>query len=124
ALRVNAWYQYSRAHNKFTVQDFARLDRLYRAMDVVRDPASGAIVCRSTLSQPGDACIPANPFGAGTMSREAVEYILEGDMWRRSELTQHLAELTVDTELLDERAVGPVSVAGGLSWRREGFDQY
>lgn len=122
-LRVNAWYQYSVAQNKFTVQDFPRLDRLYRAMDVVRDPATGTVVCRSTLSFPGDGCIPANPFGAGTMSREAVDYILEGDMWRQSDLAQHLAELTLDTELFDDRATGPVSVATGLSWRREGFDQ-
>lgn len=122
-LRVNAWYQYSVAKNKFTVQDFPRLDRLYRAMDVVRDPATGAVVCRSTLSFPGDGCVPANPFGAGTMSRDAVEYILDGDMWRQSDLTQHLAELTLDTELFDQRASGPVSVATGLSWRREGFNQ-
>lgn len=124
AVRVNAWYQYSDATNKFTAQDFPRLDRLYRAMDVVADPRTGAPVCRSTLSQPGDGCVPANPFGAGTMSRAAVEYILEGDMFRKSELTQHLAEVTLDTELFHGRSAGPLSVAAGLSWRREGFDQY
>lgn len=122
-LRLNAWYQYSESQNRFTVQDFPRLDRLYRAMDAVRDPVSGSIVCRSTLSQPQDGCIPANPFGAGTMSRAAVEYILEGDMYRLSDLTQHLAEFTLDTELFHGRSAGPVSVATGVSWRREGFDQ-
>lgn len=122
-LRINAWYQYSEAQNTFTVQDFPRLDRLYRAMDVVHDPASGQVVCRSTLSFAQDGCVPANPFGAGTMSDEAIAWILEGDMWRHSDLTQHLAEFTLDTELLDSRAPGPISVAAGASWRREGFDQ-
>src|SRR5690606_34683863 len=66
---------------------------------------------------------PANPLGAGTMSEEAINYILEGDMYRNSDLEQHFAELTADTEILENWEPGPISVAAGMSWREDSFEQ-
>lgn len=123
AVRINAFYQYSKNINTFTARNFPRLDRLYKAMDVVADPWSGDPICRSTLSFLDDGCIPANPFGAGTMSSAAIDYILDGDMYRTSNLSQHFAELAFDTELLEERVLGPISVATGVTYRKETFKQ-
>ncbi len=92
-MRINAYYQYGRSKSVYTAIDFARLDRLYKSLDAVRNPA-GQIVCRSTLANPNDGCVPGNFFGAGTMSQEAIDYILEGDMWRKSTLQQHFAEVS------------------------------
>ncbi|MCP5146106.1 MAG: TonB-dependent receptor, partial [Gammaproteobacteria bacterium] len=120
---VNGYYQYSRSDSRFTVIDFPRLDHMYRALDAVIDPGTGAIVCRSTLSFPADGCVPANMFGPGAPSPAAIDYILEGDMWRDSMVEQHFAELSAQTEL--ERGItgSPMMVAGGVSFRRERFDQ-
>ncbi len=123
ATRVNAYYQYGRSRSLFTAIDFPRADRLYRAFDTTLDPASGAIICRSTLVTPGDGCVPANPFGPGTMSREAVDYILEGDMYRNQLTQQHFAEISVDRELGDLFGAGAMSVAGGVSYRKDKFSQ-
>nr|PZN61505.1 MAG: hypothetical protein DIU62_13330 [Pseudomonadota bacterium] len=121
--RVNAYYQYGRSRSMFWAIDFPRADRLYRAIDTVLDPESGAIVCRSTLTNPNDGCVPANPFGPGTMSREAIDYILEGDMYRRQITQQHFAEVSFDRVLGDPFGAGGVSIAGGASYRKDKFRQ-
>lgn len=121
--RVNAYYQYGRSRSLFTAIDFPRADRLYRAFDTVLDADSGAIICRSTLTTPGDGCVPANPFGPGTMSREAVDYILEGDMYRNQLTQQHFVEVSADRLLGDPFGAGPVSMAVGGSWRKDKFSQ-
>jgi iron complex outermembrane recepter protein len=122
-VRVNAYYQYGRSTSLYTAVDFPRLDRLYRSLDAVANPATGAIVCRSTLTNPNDGCVPGNFFGAGTMSEEAIEYILDGDMFRRSVLQQHFAEVSADTMFFKDRNAGPISVAAGFSYRDDSFRQ-
>lgn len=121
--RVNAYYQYGRSRSMFWAIDFPRADRLYRALDTVLDPDTGAIICRSTLTNPNDGCVPANPFGPGTMSRQAVDYILEGDMYRRQITQQHFAEVSVDRILGNPFGAGNVSIAGGASYRKDKFSQ-
>lgn len=122
-LRINAYYQYGRSESIYTARDFPRLDRLYRSLDAVVNPATGGIVCRSTLTNPNDGCVPGNFFGAGTMSQEAVDYILDGDMFRRSVLQQHFAEVSADTMFFKDRSAGPISVAAGFSYRDDSFRQ-
>jgi outer membrane receptor protein involved in Fe transport len=123
-LHVNGYYQYGRSENIYTAIDYPRTDRLYRAMDAVVNPATGAIVCRSTLTLPNDGCVPANFFGPGTMSQEAVDYITEGDMYRASLVHQHFAELTVDTDIHEGWGAGPISLAAGASYREDSFSQW
>ncbi len=122
-VRINAYYQYGRSKSVYTAVDFARLDRLYKSLDAVRNPA-GQIVCRSTLTNPNDGCVPGNFFGAGTMSQQAIDYILEGDMWRKSTLQQHFAEVSADTLFFKDRSAGPLSVAAGFSYRDDSFEQH
>jgi outer membrane receptor protein involved in Fe transport len=122
-VRINAYYQYGRSKSVYTAVDFPRLDRLYRSLDAVRNPA-GQIVCRSTLTNPNDGCVPGNFFGAGTMSQEAIDYILDGDMWRKSTLQQHFAEVAADTLFFKDRDAGPISAAAGFSYREDSFRQH
>ncbi|RYF88449.1 MAG: hypothetical protein EOO00_11180, partial [Chitinophagaceae bacterium] len=35
---------------------------------------NGAAVCRSTVTNPTDGCVPINPFGAGSYSPQAIAY--------------------------------------------------
>lgn len=120
---VTAYYQYGRGESLFKAVDFARLDRLYRATDAVRDPVSGAIVCRSSLTVANDGCVPVNLFGPGSPSAQAIDYILDGDMWKDSTLQQHFAEVTVEKEVFAGWGAGPVSIVSGMSYREDSFRQ-
>jgi iron complex outermembrane receptor protein len=58
--------------------------RLAAALDAVRDPASGNIVCRVTLTNPGlyPGCVPMNVFGQSTESQAAVDYVVTKTTYR------------------------------------------
>ncbi len=51
---------------------------VYAALDPVRD-ASGKIVCRTDITNPGlnPGCVPLNPFGPTAVSKEAVYYLFD-----------------------------------------------
>jgi len=89
------------------------------AYDAVFD-STGAIVCRSTLTDPGNGCQPYNPMGIGVNSQAAIDYVT-GDgvqMWRKQRLTQDVAAFTVAGSPFATWA-GNVSVATGIEWRKE-----
>jgi outer membrane receptor protein involved in Fe transport len=120
--RLDAYYQYGSNRQEVWLRDVVRVDRIYQALDSVRDPSSGAIVCRSTLTFPDNGCTPTSFFGDGAVSREARAWILD-DTSVVQELLQHVADVAVDGEPFDLWA-GPVSVAVGGSWRYDQYDQY
>src|SRR5690606_13371311 len=46
------------------------------ATDAVVDPSTGRIVCRSSLANPSNGCVPINWFGSSAPSPQAIAYIL------------------------------------------------
>ncbi|MGF7150464.1 outer membrane receptor protein involved in Fe transport [Sphingomonas zeicaulis] len=89
----------------------------YRAaIDAVRSP-SGAIVCRSTLTNPNNGCVPLNILGTGVASDAALDYVL-GHSYLNAKITQDVISATVRGEPLSTWA-GPVSLAFGAEHRRE-----
>lgn len=86
------------------------------AIDAVFDP-NGVIVCRSTLTDPDNGCVPFNVFGVGVNTDAARNYI-SGLSWGLNELTQDVIAATVNGDPISSWA-GPVSVAAGLEHRRE-----
>lgn len=98
-LRYELVGNYGRTDTKVTDSNSVRYDRLFAAIDVVRDPVTGQPVCRSTLNpsapphpgseifpviapgfftfRPGDGqCRPANILnGQNSLSQEAVNFI-------------------------------------------------
>lgn len=115
------YYQYGRNHTVIDYDEIVRIDRVYRALDSVIDPDTGQPVCRSTLTFPDDGCVPLNLFGPWSVSPEARAWIIEGDTAQVQDVEEQVAELTLagDTPW---RTVAPISVAAGLSWRREAVD--
>ena len=144
---VDGYYQYG--HNKRTWKQVGmRVDRIFAAVDAVRDPSTNAIVCRTSLfgnAFPG--CEPLNLFGQGNASPAALDYVIGNDVGKkittplyfagsgfslgrtdsytaqeakvnRTTLTQHVAELSASGTVLDGWA-GPISAAFGGSYRRE-----
>jgi iron complex outermembrane receptor protein len=89
-----------------------------RALDTLRDPATGMIVCRSTLIAPNNGCVPYNPFGTGVNSAAAVGYVT-GESVTDVYFTQRVAAATLRGEPFSIWA-GPVSLALGAEHRREG----
>lgn len=90
--------------------------RAYEAADAVINPATGAIVCRSTLTNPLNGCVPLNVFGAGSASPAAMSYIT-GEAWTRSWSKQIAAELSVRGSPFSTWA-GEVQIGAGADYRR------
>jgi outer membrane receptor protein involved in Fe transport len=89
------------------------------AIDAVRDPATGNIVCRGVLSgNPAAAgCQPLNLFGEGNVSAAARDYVLG-----QGESKVKYDQVTAAANLVGEPFstwAGPVSVAVGGEYRRE-----
>lgn len=96
------------------------LENFYRAVDAVRAP-NGTIVCRSTLTQPSDGCVPFNLFGSGARSEAAVDYVT-GAVVNDQQNEQDVLAIDVRGDLFTLPA-GPLAVAAGLEYRRESIVQ-
>jgi outer membrane receptor protein involved in Fe transport len=120
----NAYFQYgtnSASENGYSYQK----SHLTNALDAVISPASGAIVCRSTLTDPGNGCVPYNIFGTGVNSPAAVSYVmgLPGDSFRHDSFNQTVEAASIQGEPFSDWA-GPVSLALGIEHRREAVNGF
>ncbi len=106
-----------------TLQSRGAIDRTRYplAVDSVRAP-NGQIVCRSTLTNPNNGCVPYNPFGIGVNSAAAVEYLQGRYGWNLQRLNQKVAAVNFSGEPFSTWA-GPVSTAFGYEYRREKMRQ-
>lgn len=93
------------------------------AVDAVRNPVTGEIVCRSTLANPGNGCVAYNPMGIGVNSQATLDYIRGAGLrqFKREEITQDAASATVSGEPFSIWA-GPVSLAAGVAYRKDSSD--
>ena len=91
--------------------------RYQLAKDAVRAP-NGAIVCRSTLTDPTNGCVPYNPFGLGVNSAAAVNYLQGRNGWAVQRLQQKVGAVNFSGDPFSTWA-GPVSVAAGYEHREE-----
>lgn len=87
-----------------------------RAIDSVIGP-NGQPICRSTLTDPTNGCVPANLFGIGAVSQGVVNYVV-GTSWQRSFSTSANVSLNLAGELFSTWA-GPISVATGAEYRED-----
>lgn len=123
--KVSAYYTHGFANNKNSTSNLVLLPNLFRALDAVVAP-NGQVVCRSTLTNPGNGCVPVNVLGNNTMTPAAVNYLLGGGTGT-SQLTQKLKqdafEFSFRGDLFNTWA-GPVALGGGAAYRREAVDGY
>ena len=109
------------------------LNNMTLAADAVTNPATGQIVCRSTLTQPGNGCLPFNVMGnAGiaapadgtgidTVTDAQLNY-LTGTDWLHAHVKQDNGAINFSGEPFAIWA-GPVSLATGAEWRKESLVQ-
>jgi iron complex outermembrane recepter protein len=125
----NAYYQYGRTTFHNEQPNNRILANFALAVDAVRDPDTGEIVCRAALdlaSLPAglrpaaSACVPLNLFGYGSPSAEAIDYVT-GTSVRDQVVRQEVAAAQITGDLAQLWA-GPLSVAFGAEFRRESVD--
>jgi len=150
---LRASWQSGKSDNNAGMYGQTRVDRMFLGMDAVRDPATGAIVCRAQLYNPTEAQLAAtpaiqgresvtggpllSPIGLDNSIRDCVPYNIMGagnmdqaavdytqsPRLELSEVEQDFAEVVVSGKLFDGWS-GPVSFAGGLNWREQSFKQW
>jgi len=104
----------SSSHNTYNVEDNAKYAL---ALDAVADPITGNPVCRSTLTDPGNGCVPWNPMGIGVNSAEAHAYLF-GTAHAKQTTKQTVYAASITGEPFSNWA-GPVSVALSAEYREE-----
>jgi iron complex outermembrane recepter protein len=104
----------SSVYDTYNVENWARYSL---ALDAVRHPTTGAIVCRSTLTDPGNGCVPWNPMGTGVNDTLAKSYLL-GTAHSLQSTRQDVYAASITGEPFSNWA-GPVSVALSAEHRRE-----
>jgi len=148
---LRASWQSGESEKTTGIYDEVRIDRVFLAMDAVRDPETGAIVCNVQLYNPTEEelfesirhlglesslggplmspvgldntirdCVPFNVMGDGNMSRAAMDYMTT-PITGESIVKQDFAEVLVTGEVYEGWGAGPVSLAGGLTYREQSF---
>ncbi|WP_236554873.1 TonB-dependent siderophore receptor [Novosphingobium sp. 9U] len=115
----DAYYTYGRTDVRATKLNDRLSDQFTAALDAVRDPATGQIVCRSAAARAA-GCVPVNTFGANTVDPASYDYYLF-DPVSNARLEQHVvnASISGDFGALFELPGGPVQFAFGGEYRRE-----
>lgn len=125
----DAYYQYGENQQSQRLENLAvnGTSGVYNflgwALDAVRDPSSGNIVCRATMPGPAfnplaTGCVPLNLFGTAHADPRALAYAyrtLPEDFLYQ----QQVAAATIRGNLFDGLSAGPVGVAVGAEYRRD-----
>ncbi len=92
------------------------------AIDAVTDPATGRIVCRSTLTNPNNGCLPFNVFGNNVATPAARLALVGGHFFGNSYRYEHFEQDVMAANVRGEpfsNWAGPISVALGIEHRVE-----
>ncbi|MHA4867233.1 TonB-dependent receptor domain-containing protein [Duganella sp. PWIR1] len=105
--------------NTYTTQNNVNSAKFYAAVDAVTDPATGATVCRATLTTPGafPGCVPLNLLGAGRATAAAMDYVFDDTSYRATNTTTDAA-FNINGTVIEGWA-GPIKFAAGLEYRHE-----
>lgn len=119
-LSWDAYYEYGRTDVRINTRNDRLALQYSNAIDAVVNPATGAIVCRSTLTNPNGGCVPISIFGPGPATQQQLNYFLASDV-SRARVTQKVANasLSGDFGRFFELPGGPVQFSFGAEYRRE-----
>ncbi|MCJ8157864.1 TonB-dependent receptor domain-containing protein [Sphingomonas sp. LaA6.9] len=132
---------YGEFNEDTTILGNLNVQRFLMAIDAVRNPANGNIVCRATidptarqiyeqaantayaqaqLANDVAQCVPINLFGSGNVTQAARDYVVQ-DTVSKGKITQFVVGGSVagDSSQLFELPGGPVGFAAGFEYRKE-----
>ena len=129
----NAYYQHGESRVRTLVTNNVYTPNYNLAVDAVQvTPGNvgtsglpvGSIACRSSLSDPANGCQPLDLFGVGVASQAAISYVngpaRAGHDYQLAVLNEDVASLAMQGTLPWSFGAGPVSVAFGGEYRKEG----
>jgi len=115
----DAYFQNGHTRISYEATGVTRRSLRALAVDAVRHPTTGAIVCRSTLTNPTNGCVPYNPMGIGVNSEATMLYLTSGQNAHVNQtVTQNVWAGAVTGEPFSTWA-GPVSIALSAEHRVE-----
>jgi outer membrane receptor protein involved in Fe transport len=112
----HAYYTHGDSRTKLYAYNNTIIANFNKAVDAVRHPVTDEIVCRSTLTNPGDGCAPLNLFGVGVASPEAIAYT-HGTAFQHMIVKLDVASVDASGTVFSLPA-GDVSVAFGADYIR------
>jgi iron complex outermembrane receptor protein len=125
----NVGLQHSESHLHEVDTHIEIVQNLANAVDAVRVTTGnvgnsgaqvGSIVCRSTLTNPANGCVPFNIMGTGVQSQAAVNYINDNNDYTFVNLQQDTAAASMQGKLpWDFTGAGVPSIAFGAEYRKE-----
>jgi iron complex outermembrane recepter protein len=131
--KISAYYQYGESDLRYTYNNMLIPAYYDLATDAIANPAVGGVagvpvgapICRSTLTNPTNGCVPVNIFGPTSPSQQAIAYmtgVTQGFApgYQNVHMTQSDWSINGQIEPFSTWA-GPVSLATGFEYRREGF---
>jgi iron complex outermembrane receptor protein len=147
---VDGYYQFGETKLDARQIGGIRIDRIYMALDAVKNPTTGQVECNVTLvSGQYPDCVPLNLFGRGNASQAAIDwvtgydpgvavtttpyyasgpqgtfsYIGGPDKVRDVDIQQSNGEFVATGDIYKGWGAGAVSMAFGATYRREALNQ-
>lgn len=121
-VRYEVALNYGRTETYYETRGNHLIQNFNNALNAVRDPATGQIVCAINLN-PATAdpnCVPINLFGSGAPSQEALNYIRHvSTRDAYAEQQNAVAFISADSSGFLNLPGGPIGVALGGEYRRE-----
>jgi outer membrane receptor protein involved in Fe transport len=115
---LDAYYQFGRTDYSQIGRNTTVNSRMAFALDVVGGAADEPICAATLAGNPLAAgCVPLNPFGQGSPSAAAIDYVTDTAL-QTTQLTQHVAAFSVQGDLVELWA-GPLAVATGVEFRQD-----
>ena len=130
--RWRAYYQRGRSDVWYTRDNNVIPARLNLAVDAIANPATGGVagvavgapICRSTLTNPTNGCVPMNIFGEGSLGAASIAYVtgLTDGLRTRQDLKIKQDVWAIDAQVSPFSLwAGDVSIAAGFEYRDESF---
>jgi outer membrane receptor protein involved in Fe transport len=91
--------------------------RLQLAQDAVFHPVTGEVVCRSSIANPGNGCVPFNRMGIGVNEPGAYDYFM-GRPYREQRFQQNVFAVNATTSFTNPW-LEPIGFAIGAEYRTE-----
>lgn len=113
----NAYAQLGETSSSYDTRNVENTFNYALALDAVIDPVTDAIVCRSTLTDPANGCVPWNPMGTGVNGAAAKQYLL--GTAHADQTTRQIVYAASITGKPFSNWAGPVSLAFSGEYRKE-----
>ena len=115
--------QYGEVRMENTYLNDLSITRIRRALDAVREPGTGRVVCRSALDGSDPGCVPWNIFSQGAVTQDMVDYLSLPLFARGSTdqtvLSGHVTGALGEYGVRSPFAASGVDMVAGAEYRKE-----